>query len=93
MAHLGYRPDDSFFAGKEVSVSKLNNWELRDLAKLDVAEAVSRSNSVAFDKVLMLRDDAGKWTMFLKPENEPSFAVYADKADVNRFFRHHEARQ
>jgi hypothetical protein len=83
---LGYRPDDSFFAGKEVSVSKLNNWELRDLAKLDVAEAVSRSNSVAFDKVLMLRDDAGKWAMFLKPENEPSFAVYADKADVNRFF-------
>ena len=83
---LGYRPDDSFFAGKDVSVSKLNNWELRDLAKLDVAEAVSRSNSVAFDKVLMLRDDAGKWAMFLKPENEPSFAVYADKADVNRFF-------
>ena len=31
-------------------------------------------------------DDAGKWAMFLKPENEPSFAVYADKADVNRFF-------
>ena len=83
---LGYRPDDSFFAGKDVSVSKLNNWELRDLAKLDVAEAVSRANSVAFDKVLMLKDDAGKWAMFLKPENEPSFAVYADKADVNRFF-------
>ena len=36
--------------------------------------------------MLMLRDDAGKWAMFLKPENEPSFAVYADKADVNRFF-------
>ena len=27
---LGYRPDDSFFAGKDVSVSKLNNWELRN---------------------------------------------------------------
>ena len=83
---LGYRPDDSFFAGKDVSVSKLHNWDLREVAKLDVTEAVSRSNSIAFDKVLMMKDDAGKWAMFLKPENEKAFAVYPDKADVNRFF-------
>lgn len=83
---LGCRPDDSFFAGKDVSVSKLNNWELRDLAKLDVSEAVNRASSINFDKVLMLKDDAGKWALFLKPEKEASFAVYPDKADVNRFF-------
>jgi hypothetical protein len=83
---LGYRPDDSFFADKEISVSKLNNWELRDVTKLDVSEAVNRANSVNFEKVLMMKDDEGKWALFLKPENEQSFSVYPDKADVNRFF-------
>ena len=83
---LGYRHDDSYFAGKEVSVDKLNNWNLNETAKLDVSDAVRRANAVTFDKVLMMKDDCGKWAMFLKPENEKSFAVYPDKADVNRFF-------
>ena len=83
---LGYRRDDSYFAGKEVSVAKLNNWSLNDVARLDVSDAVKRSNSVSFDKVLMMKDDGGQWAMFLKPENEKAFAVYPDKADVNRFF-------
>ena len=83
---LGYRHDDSYFAGKEVSVAKLNNWNLNEVAKLDVSDAVRRANAVSFDKVLMMKDDEGKWAMFLKPENEKSFAVYPDKADLNRFF-------
>ena len=83
---LGYRHDDSYFEGKDVSVAKLNNWNLNETAKLDVSDAVRRANAVNFDKVLMMKDDGGKWAMFLKPENEKSFAVYPDKADVNRFF-------
>ena len=39
---LGFRPDDSYFDGKEVSVSKLNKWELEDITKLDVTDAVKR---------------------------------------------------
>ena len=83
---LGYRHDDSYFEGKDVSVAKLNNWNLNETAKLDVSDAVRRANAVNFDKVLMMKDYGGKWAMFLKPENEKSFAVYPDKADVNRFF-------
>lgn len=83
---LGFRPDDSYFDGKEVSVSRLNKWELEDITKLDVTDAVKRSGAVDFDKVLMLKDDDGKWAMFMKPENEKSFAVYPYKADVNKFF-------
>lgn len=83
---LGFRPDDSYFDGKEVSVSRLNKWELEDITKLDVTDAVKRSGAVDFDKVLMLKDDDGKWAMFMKPENEKSFSVYPDKADVNKFF-------
>ena len=82
----GYRPDDSFFDGKDVSVARLNKWDLEDITKLDVTDAVKRSGNVDFDKVLMLKDDAGKWAMYMKPENEKAFSVYPDKADVNRFF-------
>ena len=83
---LGFHPDDSYFDGKEVSVSKLNKWELEDITKLDVTDAVKRSGAIDFDKVLMLKDDEGKWAMYLKPENENGFSVYPDKADVNKFF-------
>ena len=83
---LGFRPDDSYFDGKEVSVSKLNKWELEDIQKLDVTDAVKRSGAVDFDKVLMLKDDEGKWAMYLKPENEKAFSVYPNKDDLNKFF-------
>lgn len=83
---LGYRPDDHFFDGKEVSVARLNKWNLEDITKLDVTDAVRRSGSMDFDKVLMLKDDDGKWALYMKPENEKAFSVYPDKADVNHFF-------
>lgn len=83
---LGYRPDDSFFDGKDVSVARLKGWSLEDITKLDVTDAVRRSGAVDFEKVLMLRDDAGKWALYMKPENEKAFSVYPDKGDVNRFF-------
>ena len=83
---MGYRPDDSFFDGKAVSVARLNKWNLETITLLDVSDAVRRSGSVDFDKILMLRDDEGKWALYLKPENERAFCVYPDKADVNVFF-------
>ena len=83
---LGFRPDDSYFDGKEVSVSKLNKWELEDITKLDVTDAVKRSGAVDFDKILMLKDDDGKWAMYIKPENEKAFSVYPGKEDLNKFF-------
>ena len=82
---MGYRPDDSFFDGKAVSVARLNKWSLETITLLDVSDAVRRSGAVDFDKILMLRDDDGKWALYLKPENERAFCVYPDKADVNLF--------
>ena len=83
---LGFHPDDSYFDGKEVSVSKLNKWELEDITKLDVTDAVKRSGAVDFEKILMLKDDGGKWAMYMKPENEKAFSVYPSKEDLNKFF-------
>lgn len=34
---MGYRPDDSFFDGKAVSVARLNNWSLETITLLDVS--------------------------------------------------------
>ena len=82
----GYHPDDSRFEGKEVSVSRLSNWNLKELAQIDVSEAIKRSGSIDFEKILMLKDDAGKWAMYMKPQNETSIAVYPDKNDVSLFF-------
>ena len=42
----GYRPDDSYFAEKQVSLARLKNWTLEMLSTLDVAPAVRRANEV-----------------------------------------------
>ena len=47
---------------------------------------MKRSGAVDFDKVLMLKDDEGKWAMYIKPENEKAFSVYPNKEDLNKFF-------
>ena len=83
---MSYRPDDRFFDGKSVSVARLNKWELETITSLDVSDAVKRSGAVDFEKILMLRDDEGKWALYMKPENEKAFSVYPDKSDVNLFF-------
>ena len=83
---LGFRPDDSYFEGKEVTTAKLEGKELRTLSYIDVSEAVENATSVQFDRIQMLRDDDGRWALYLKPQGETSFSVYPDKEDVNRFF-------
>ena len=83
---LGFRPDDSYFSGKEVSLARLKNWEMQELSTLDVAPAVKRAGEVSFDQVQMIQDDKNRWALYIKPENGSGYSVYPDKEDVNRFF-------
>ena len=83
---LGFRPDDSYFSGKEVSLARLKNWEIQELSTLDVAPAVKQAYEVSFDRVQMIQDDKNRWALYIKPENENGYSVYPDKEDVNRFF-------
>lgn len=83
---LGFRPDDSYFEGKEVTTAKLEGKELRTLSHIDISEAVKKATTVQFDRIQMLRDDDGRWALYLKPQGEASFSVYPDKEDINRFF-------
>ena len=81
---LGFRPDDSYFSGKEVSLARLKNWEIQELSTLDVAPAVKQACEVSFDQVQMIQDDKNRWALYIKPES--GYSVYPDKEDVNRFF-------
>ena len=83
---LGYRPDDSYFEGKEISTAKLGGKELKSLTRIDVSEAVENATTVQFDSIQMLRDDDKRWALYLKPHGEESFSIYPDKEDINRFF-------
>lgn len=83
---LGYRHDDSYFAGKDITVARLRNWKLEDISKIDVSDAVEQSKQVGFDRIQMVQDDNKRWAMYIKPEGQKPFSIYPDKADLNRFF-------
>ena len=82
----GYRPDDSYFAEKQVSLARLRNWTLEMLSTLNVAPAVRRANEVNIDRAEMIQDDKNRWALYIKPENRKGYSIYPDKEDVNRFF-------
>ena len=83
---LGYRPDDRYFAEKQVSLARLNNWALEVLSTLNVSPAVKRANEVGFDKIQMIQDDKNRWALYIKPEHQKGYSIYPDKEDINRFF-------
>ena len=83
---LGYRPDDAYFAEKQVALARLKNWSLEMLSTLDVTPAVKRADDIGFDRVQMIQDDKNRWALYIKPENQNGYSIYPDKEDVNRFF-------
>ncbi len=83
---LGYRPDDSYFAEKMITLARLKNWTMEKLSTLDVDAAVKRANEIGFDQVEMIQDDKMRWALYIKPENKNGYSIYPDKEDVNRFF-------
>lgn len=83
---LGYRPDDSYFAEKMITLARLKNWTMEKLSTLDVDAAVKRANEIGFDQVEMIQDDKRRWALYIKPENKNGYSIYPDKEDVNRFF-------
>lgn len=83
---LGYGPDDSYFAEKQITLARLKNWTMEKLSTLNVDDAVKRANEVGFDQVQMIQDDKNRWALYIKPENKSGYSIYPDKEDVNRFF-------
>lgn len=63
---------------KRPTPKEMDNWRSR----LPKEETVPDK----FDAVLMLRDNNEKWSLYVKPENEPAFAVHPRQNDVTMFF-------
>ena len=84
---LGYRHDDAYFSGKEVSVEKLKNWDLQVFSQLDVSKAMAQSGQMEFDRVQMVQDDNKRWALFVKPEGREAFSVYPDKSEDRKSTR------
>ena len=83
---LGYRPDDRYFAEKQIEVARLKNWALETLSTIDAHPAVKQADKPGFEQVQMVQDDKNRWALFIKPEGKAGYSVYPDKDDLNRFF-------
>ena len=83
---LSLKADDGYYADKTVHEMTFKSGRLNEVARIDVSEAVASVNTVLFDKVHMLKDDNNRWFFYIKPKDEPSFCIYTEKEDTNRFF-------
>ena len=83
---FGYRPDDSYFADKQVDIARLKNWSLEHLSTLDASPAIERAKDIGFSQIQMIQDDKNCWALYIKPEGQSGYSVYPDKADINQFF-------
>lgn len=81
-----FRPNDAYFDGKRVATAQLNQWQLSNIREVDVSDAVEKSRSVSFNRVQMIRDDDGRWVLFIAPVGEKPLCMHPDKADINQFF-------
>lgn len=83
---LGCRPDDRYFAEKQIEVARLKNWVLETLSTIDATSAVKRAGEQGFEQIQMVQDDKNRLVLFIKPEGKAGYSVYPDKDDLNRFF-------
>ncbi len=83
---LGYRPDDRYFAEKQIEVARLKNWTLETLSIIDAHPAVKQAYDLGFEQIQMVQDDKNRWALYIKPEGKSGYSIYPDKDDLNRFF-------
>lgn len=80
-----HEPND-YYKGKEVTVSKLKQYELLTQQTVDLKDKLAPKKEVKITTFEALPDDMGRYAFFIKPENEPAFAVYPNKEHVNQFY-------
>lgn len=83
---LGYRPDDRYFAEKQIEVARLKSWTLETLSTIDAHPAVKQAYDLGFEQIQMVQDDKNRWALYIKPEGKSGYSIYPDKDDLNRFF-------
>lgn len=85
-SHALNQPDE-YFKGKTVEVSRLKQYTLTLLTRLDFSKDLANINQVGIADVRMIRDDAGKWAMYVKPDSPlKPFAIYPENKDATKLF-------
>lgn len=83
---LSLYESNDYYKGKEVTVSKLKQYELLTQQTVDLKDKFAPKKEVKITTFEALPDDMGRYAFFIKAENEPSFAVYPNKEHVNQFY-------
>lgn len=83
---LGLNQPNAYFQGKDITLSKLKQYELQTKKELDVSSAIAKSQDVKIEKFRSIKDDNGKYVFFIKPEGEKSFSVQPSKDDVTKYY-------
>ena len=83
---LSLHESNDYYKGKEVTVSKLKQYELLTQQTVDLKDKFAPKKDVKITTFEALPDDMGRYAFFIKAENEPAFAVYPNKEHVNQFY-------
>lgn len=68
--------------GEKVEYASVRNEQ----QTADLAESIGQKGKVAIENVQMMKDDSNRWTIYIKPKDQPSFNLYPERDDLNRFF-------
>lgn len=83
---LVLKQPNEYFQDKEVAMAKMKQYQLLTIRTIDVKEQAKPSPKVELEKFVAIKDDNGKYAFFIKPKDEPSFAVYPPKEHMDKYF-------
>lgn len=83
---LGLQQPNAYFEGKEVTLSKLKQYDLLTKKELDVSSSIAKSNDKAIEKFRPIKDDAGTYVFYVKPENEKGFGIKPSGKDLTEYY-------
>lgn len=83
---LGLNQPNEFFAGKEVEVAHLKQYELIQDETIDLTDELARTSQVDIEKVMAIKDDQEEWVFYVKPAEGESVTIKPETTDLARFF-------
>lgn len=83
---LGLKEPNEYFADKEVSVVKLNQYNIVETQKLNLDKYVTKPVP-EIETFRCMKNDDGKYFFLIKPANEAAFCIEPEKVHLNSFFQ------
>lgn len=83
---LGLKEPNEYFADKEVSVAKLNQYKAVETQKLNLDKYVTKPVP-QIETFRCLKNDDGKYFFLIKPAKEEAFCIEPEKVHLNSFFQ------